>query len=109
MCIRDRKTAVDWLKYIDDVLMPRVDDGRGKGLFLSCAYLCSDKRTTLYRLANTIGSLYSGPKGNRMPLTFREFGEEDAFYRNRLENLQIPYRLTNNTGKAYLYLSLIHI
>lgn len=99
----EQKTAVDWLKYIDDVLMPRVDDGRGKGLFLSCAYLCSDKRTTLYRLANTIGSLYSGPKGNRMPLTFREFGEEDAFYRNRLENLQIPYRLTNNTGKAYLY------
>lgn len=99
----EQKTAVDWLKYIDEVLMPRVDDGRGKGLFLSCAYLCSDKRTTLYRLANTIGSLYSGPKGNRMPLTFREFGEEDAFYRNRLENLQIPYRFTGDAGKAYLY------
>lgn len=63
----EQKTAVDWLKYIDEVLMPRVDDGRGKGLFLSCAYLCSDKRTTLYRLANTIGSLYSGPRGIACP------------------------------------------
>ena len=98
----EQKAAVDWLKYIDEVLMPRVDDGRGKGLFLSCAYLCSDKRTTLYRLANTIGSLYSGPKGNRMPLTFHEFGEEDAFCWNRLQNLQIPYQVTGRPGKAYL-------
>lgn len=99
----EQKAAVDWLKYIDEVLLPRVDDGRGKGLFLSCAYLCSDKRTTLYRLANTIGSLYSGPKGNRQPLTFREFGKNDDFYRDRLQNLQIPYGGAEKSGAAYWY------
>lgn len=88
----EQKAAADWLKYIDDVLLPRLDNGRGKGLFLSCAYLCSDKRTTLYRLANTIGSLYSGPKGNRTPLTFHEFRPEERACQERLQNLQIPYR-----------------
>lgn len=72
------KRAAEWLKYIDEVLLPRLDYGRGKGLFLSCAYLFSEEPTVLGRLANTAISLYSGPKGNRAALAFHPFSKDEG-------------------------------
>ena len=100
---------MDWEKYIDEVLLPRLDNGRGKGLFLSWAYLfVNDSRAKLYRLANTAISLFSGTKGNRAALRFQEFAmndevDEEAPLSERLRpeyvntwqdlsNLQIPDR-----------------
>lgn len=74
----EQREAMDWEKYIDEVLLPRLDNGRGKGLFLSCAYLfVNDSRAKLYRLANTAISLFSGTKGNRAALRFQEFAMND--------------------------------
>ena len=61
----ESKSAVEWLNYIDKILIPRIDHGRGKGIFLCCGYLFAAKRTSLYRLANTAISLYSSATGNR--------------------------------------------
>jgi len=91
----ESKSAVDWLNYIDKVLMPRLDHGRGKGIFLCCSYLFAGKRTTLYRLANMAISLYSGAAGNKSALTFHDLtdskGDGDCVH--ALKNLQIPAAL----------------
>lgn len=112
----EQREAMDWEKYIDEVLLPRLDNGRGKGLFLSCAYLfVNDSRAKLYRLANTAISLFSGTKGNRAALHFQEFAmneevDEEAPLSERLRpecvntwhdlsNLQIPDRHILAAGK----------
>lgn len=112
----EQREAMDWKKYIDEVLLPRLDNGRGKGLFLSCAYLfVNDSRAKLYRLANTAISLFSGTKGNRAALRFQEFAmndevDEEAPLSERLRpeyvntwqdlsNLQIPDRHILSAGK----------
>ena len=90
----DRKKAIEWIKYIDDVLLSRIDQGYGKGLFNVCTYLFSSREIMLYRLANTMISLYSGPKGNRTPLIFTELNDIDNFSNqkclNAMQNFQIP-------------------
>lgn len=72
-----RRSARAWVEYIDKVLLPRLDNGRGKGLFHSCTYLfVNSSRADLYRLANTAISLFSGTRGNKAPLTFTECAKE---------------------------------
>ena len=83
------KEASDWMRYIDEILLKRVDYGRGKGLFLSCGYLFASHKSTLNRLANTAISLYSGPKGNKVPLRFHML-PQDSLCRHSLSNMQIP-------------------
>ena len=92
----ESKSAVDWLNYIDKVLMPRLDHGRGKGIFLCCSYLFAGKRTTLYRLANMAISLYSGATGNKSALTFCDLtdDDDDGDCVHALKNLQIPVALS---------------
>lgn len=88
----EMKAGTDWLKYVDEVLLPRLDDGRGKGLFQSCTYVFSENRAMLLRLANTAISLYSGPVGNKSALFFKEFQDKtsDSGCMTALKNLQIP-------------------
>ena len=95
----ETKSASQWLKYIDEVLLPRLDQGRGKGIFLSCTYLFGENLAMLYRLANTAISLYSGPKGNQAALSFYKLSgkPEVAGCLHALQNLQIPAR-TENSG-----------
>ena len=95
----ESKSAVEWLNYIDKVLLPRIDRGRGKGIFLCCGYLFAAKRTSLYRLANTAISLYSGATGNRAALTFCDLTDKegDADCIHALKNLQIPAALRDET------------
>lgn len=62
------KCAQEWLKYCDEVLFPRLDYGRGKGVYMSAFYVMSDNELGQKRLENTVLSLYSGKAGNRVPL-----------------------------------------
>lgn len=88
----DNREASGWSKYLDEVLLPRLDRGRGKGLFLACTFLFSDERPVLYRLANTAMSLYSCPQGNRSALSFTEInGAGHNLCLQALQNLQIPH------------------
>ena len=99
----ESKSAVEWLNYIDKILMPRVDRGRGKGIFLCCTYLFATKRTSLYRLANTAISLYSGTTGNKSALTFYDLTEKitDNDCINALKNLQIPIALRDESFEKF--------
>lgn len=102
----DNKAAVLWSKYLDEVLLPRLDRGRGKGLFLACSFLFSDDRPVMYRLANTVMSLYSSPKGNRAALSFTELAsDKQGNCLRALQNLQIPCAKSeqgDNLGRAAL-------
>ena len=86
------KEAADFLRYIDEVLLKRLDYGRGKGLFLSCGYLFARHKSTLHRLANTAISLYSGAKGNKVPLKFHILAQNSPCLVS-LSNMQIPISL----------------
>lgn len=99
----ESKSAVEWLNYIDKVLLPRIDHGRGKGIFLCCGYLFAAKRTSLYRLANTAISLYSSATGNRAALTFRDLTDKrgDGDCVHALKNLQIPAALRDETLEEF--------
>lgn len=93
------KEAADFLRYIDETLLKRLDYGRGKGLFLSCGYLFARHKATLNRLANTAISLYSGAKGNKVPLKFHRL-EQNSPCLSALSNMQIPFTLRDPKENA---------
>lgn len=86
------KNAAYWIEYIDKILLPRLDEGCGKGLFKTCIYLFSDdNRAALYRAGNSAVSLFCGEKGNQNALSFYELNlKEHAECCNALKNFQIP-------------------
>lgn len=83
------KEAQDWLKYIDDIILKRLDCGKGKGLFISTITLLSNEYSQLIKLENTMRSLYSGDTGNKVPLRRRTLKKESSCM-EILKNLQIP-------------------
>ncbi|MCR5587291.1 MAG: hypothetical protein K6F77_07155 [Lachnospiraceae bacterium] len=62
------KKSQDWIKYFDEVILPRLDYGCGKGVFVTSTYIFSNQKTVTKRLENTAISLYSGETGNKVPL-----------------------------------------
>ncbi|MCQ2361516.1 MAG: hypothetical protein MJ048_00575 [Acidaminococcaceae bacterium] len=93
---KGNKCIGNWLKYVDDVLLPRLDKGSGKGLFHVCTYLWGSDKTIYLRLARTMTSLFSGEVGNRVPLVVSDLfnnqgngaGKDVCLY--NLQNMQIP-------------------
>ena len=59
------KKAADYVKYIDEMLLPIIDYGKSKGLYLTTTFIFADNNSQLEKLGNTIKSLYSGKKGNK--------------------------------------------
>lgn len=82
------KQMQDWLKYIDEILLPRVDYGKGKGIFVSSMFCFSDSQATLKRLENTVISLFSGENGNKIPLRACLLKKGQRL--QALKNLQLP-------------------
>ena len=82
------KGAGEWIKYCDEVIFPRLDYGKGKGIFLSAFYVLAKKKTALIKLENTALALYSGKQGNRVPL--RTFPIDNSTSRNSIINYQLP-------------------
>lgn len=85
------KKSQDWIKYLDEIIIPRLDYGMGKGIFITTSFLFSDSKAVLKKLENTAISLYSGETGNKVPLrAFRlKSGLEDRTYQ-ALKNFQLP-------------------
>lgn len=77
----------DWIKYMDDVILPRIDYGFGKGLFITSTVLLGNEQASLIKLENTIRSVYGGESGNRMPLEAFEIQRGEISY---LKKMQIP-------------------
>ncbi len=63
------RSIQDWIKYLDDVLLPRIDYGKGKGAFISSISVLTNNQASLQKLQNTAVALYAGEIGNRLPLT----------------------------------------
>ena len=100
------KVVNEWMEYIDEVLLKRVEYGRNKGLFNTGMYLLANDKGTLLKLGNTIRSLFSGTEDNKAPLkmTYIEYAEEI----NSIKNLQLPIRnvqLADNLQQARLLFS----
>lgn len=85
------KKAQDWIKYLDDVIIPRLDYGTGKGIFVTSSFLFAENKASLKKLENTIISLYSGETGNKVPLKAIKFEDRrnDSLY--SFMNFQIPF------------------
>lgn len=86
---RTQRGVQEWLKYCDDVILPRLDYGRGKGLFAYALYVMAKREDVLTRLVNTTQSLYSGKQGNRVPL--RWFTLAQGPERKAIQDLQFPW------------------
>lgn len=82
----DKKPG-EWLKYCDDVIFPRLDYGKGKGIFLSAIYVLTKNKPALIKLENTALALYSGKQGNKVPLRSNKL---DASDRAAVQNYQLP-------------------
>ena len=83
------KQVQDWLKYIDETLLTRFDYGSGKGMFISGMFCFANSKPILKKLENTAISLFSGEKGNKVPL--RVFLIQDNAKINAIKNFQLPH------------------
>lgn len=81
------KKAGEWIKYCDEVIFPRLDYGKGKGIFLSAIYVLTKNKPALIKLENTALALYSGKQGNKVPLRSNKL---DASDRAAVKNYQLP-------------------
>ena len=58
----------DLVKFMDDIVFPRLDYGKGKGMFLTSMCIMAANKISLKKLENTITALFSGESGNKVPL-----------------------------------------
>ncbi len=83
------KKVQDWMKYIDESILKRIDYGKGKGIFVSAIVLFANDEVVMQKLANTSTSLFSGASGNKVPLQQSSLGnnrQRQILHRN----LQLP-------------------
>ncbi len=91
------KAVSEWLEYIDEVLLKRLDYGRSKGLFSVGTYLFAHDKGTLFKLGNTIKALFSGTEDNQAPLRAKYLSEGKEVV--AVKNLQLPFfSLTNKNN-----------
>ena len=90
------KSIQEWITYIDDILLKRVQVGKNKGLYLSGIYLLSDKMATVLKLGNTARSIFSGGDTNKSPLMLKEVTNPSE--KKAIKNFQLPFiKQGNNT------------
>jgi hypothetical protein len=90
------KVVSEWMSYIDEILLKRVDYGRNKGIFHTGIYIFSQEKGNLFKLGNTIASLFSGSEENKAPL-------KTSFIENQKEieaikNFQLPTTTFENNN-----------
>ena len=82
------KQVQDWLKYIDEVLLKRVQHGKNKGLYLSNIYLFAFSPESVLKLGNTARAIFSGGTMNKSPLAFRKVTGKHEI--DSIKNFQFP-------------------
>jgi len=70
------KSTQEWVKYFDEVIFPRLDCAKGKGLFVSSTLLFARQEPVLTKLENVVQSIFSGEVGNRSPLRATRLSED---------------------------------
>ena len=84
------KDAADWVKYFDEVLIPRLDYARGKGAFVVNMTLLGKTPQVARKLSQAARSIFAGETANMVPLLPR-IPEEDEC--KQLVNFAIPYEM----------------
>ncbi|EKO3685710.1 ATP-binding protein [Vibrio metschnikovii] len=82
------KSIQEWLNYIDEVLLKRVQLGKNKGLYLSNIYLLANSVASVLKLGNTARSIFSGAETNKSPLQIRKVTDNHEI--NSVRNFQLP-------------------
>jgi hypothetical protein len=82
------KAVQEWVNYIDDVLLKRIQIGKNKGLYLSNIYLLSHSEASVLKLGNTARSIFSGEEANKSPLTLKKVTASHEI--TTLKNFQFP-------------------
>ena len=85
----ESKAASSWIEYLDKIVLPRVEKGLGKGLFLTSTYLFSDTPIEIECLAQTAQSIYSGTRGNKAALKYVPLNTNSKVL-HALQRLQNP-------------------
>ena len=83
------KRLQDWLKFYDEVLLPRLDYSKGKGLFVTSALLFTEQLDQMQELQSTLRALYSGESGNKNPLKIQDI--EDKNLLSAMSHFQLPH------------------
>ena len=101
------RQAQQWLSYLDEVLLPRVDYGRSRGGFICTITLLANSQHTLLRLGDVTRSIFSGNVGNQYPLQMLNISSLPEWVRS-VKNLQIPVitRQSNNDQVLNIFDSL---
>ena len=110
------KKVQNWIKYMDEVVLPRLDYGLGKGLFVTSTVLLGDNPASLIKIENTLKSIYGGESGNRMPLRAFRVDREEAklFKRMQIPILQLGMEANENelsirTACSQFYVDSKHV
>ncbi|GAB3530077.1 helicase HerA domain-containing protein [Photobacterium alginatilyticum] len=82
------KTIQEWLTYIDEVLLKRVQYGKNKGLYLTNIYLFANATGTVLKLGNTARSLFAGGDTNKSPLSYKQVTDPQEI--RSIHNFQFP-------------------
>ncbi len=94
----EKKELEEWLKYIDDILLKRINYAKGKGAFMSGVYLFANTSGKIKKLANSFISLYSGVEQNKVPLTYDYVSGK--VHKEYIYNFQLPqYILPNDINQ----------
>lgn len=83
------KHVQSWLKYFDDLIYPRLDRAKGRGMFVVSTLLSATKASVMTKLANTMKAIYSGIEGNMVPFRDEELPIGGAKFAS-LSSLQQP-------------------
>ncbi len=100
------KIVNEWMEYIDEVLLKRVEYGKNRGLFNAGIYLFANEKGTLLKLGNAIRSLFSGTEENKAPLELEYITDENEI--NSIKNLQIPSTQSSSIEKNLKKSHLLH-
>lgn len=82
------KAASDWVKYFDEVLIPRLDYARGKGAFMVNMTLFGENPQVADKLSRAARSIFAGETANMVPLLLRTPDEIEC---KLLQNFSIPF------------------
>lgn len=93
------KIASDWVKYFDDVVVPRLDYARGKGAYVVNTTLFGENPNVVRKLAQAARSIFAGEMANMVPLLAREPSKDEC---RQLENLTIPFHPTTQEESAVM-------
>lgn len=91
------KSIQEWLNYIDEVLLKRVQVGKNKGLYRSNIYLFADSIANVLKLGNTARSIFSGEETNKSPLAICKVTNTNEI--DSVRNFQLPTLRIRDTNK----------